>query len=234
MHSWYTLITLLKVPTPRWVDTWARGTVRWYWSGDTLFWQLSIDHNIDVQLVFTCAPKLAKKCKSRHWLPCGADGRSLARCTVAWLRNFLGWVDYHLSLAMGLGPRAAIRAEREAPLLHKQTLITSEWTNKDHLLINLTATDTIIRQKVTFAPGAYQMEPPSPLIFWVNPFPSRFVNRTASFPRKVSYFRESRVSPWKNKIGWSRTQKPVLRPFSFFPLRPFLQFYSRWDLGIMK
>ena len=66
---------------------------------------------------------------------------------------------------MGLGPRAAIRAEREAPLLHKQTLITSEWTNKDHLLINLTATDTIIRQKVTFAPGAYQMEPPSPLIF---------------------------------------------------------------------
>ena len=82
--------------------------------------------------------------------------------------------------------------------------------------------------------GAYQMEPPSPLISWVNPFPSRFINRTASFPRKVSYFRESRVSPWKNKIGWSRTQKPVLRPFSFFTIRPFLQFYSRWDLGVMK
>ena len=82
--------------------------------------------------------------------------------------------------------------------------------------------------------GAHQMEPPSPLISWVNPFSSRFINRTASFPRKVSYFRESRVSPWKNKIGWSRTQKPVLRPFSFFPLRPFLQFFSRWDLGIMK
>ena len=60
------------------------------------------------------------------------------------------------------------------------------------------------------------MEPPSPLISWVNPLPSRFINRTASFPRKVSYFRESRVSPWKNKIGWSRTQKPVLRSFSFF------------------
>ena len=87
---------------------------------------------------------------------------------------------------------------------------------------------------VSFITGAHQMEPPSPLISWVNPFPSRFINRTASFPRKVSYFRESRVSPWKNKIGWSRTQKPVLRPFSFFPLRPFLQFYSRWDLGIMK
>ena len=78
------------------------------------------------------------------------------------------------------------------------------------------------------------MEPPSPLISWVNPFPSRFINRTVCFPRKVSYFRKSRMSRWKNKIGWSRTQKPVLRPFSFFTLRPFLQFYSRWDLGIME
>ena len=35
-----------KNTRPRRVDTWARGTVRWYWSADTLFWQLSIDHNI--------------------------------------------------------------------------------------------------------------------------------------------------------------------------------------------
>ena len=78
------------------------------------------------------------------------------------------------------------------------------------------------------------MEPPSPLISWVNPFPSRFINKTAFFPRKVSYFRESRMPPWKNKVGWSRTQKPVLPPFSFFIIRPSLSFYSRWDLGIMK
>ena len=26
---------------------------------------------------------------------CGADGRSLGRCTVTWLPNFLGWVLYH-------------------------------------------------------------------------------------------------------------------------------------------
>ena len=78
------------------------------------------------------------------------------------------------------------------------------------------------------------MEPPSPLISWVNPFPSRFINRTASFKQKVSYFRKSPMSRWKNKIGWSRTQKPGLRPFSFFNLRPFLRFYSRWDLGIME
>jgi len=45
------------------------------------------------------------------------DGRSLARCTVTWLRNFLGWVDYHFSLAMGLCPRAARSASRGAPLL---------------------------------------------------------------------------------------------------------------------
>ena len=81
-------------------------------------------------------------------------------------------------------------------------------------------------------PGAHQMEPPSPLISWVNPFPSRFINRTASFPRKVSYFRESLVSPWKNKVGWSRTQKPVLRPFSFSYLmgswhdRKFMKLYQ--------
>ena len=67
------------------------------------------------------------------------------------------------------------------------------------------------------------MEPPSPLISWVNPFPSRFINRTACFPRKVSYFRKSRMSRWKNKIGWSRTQKPVLRPFSFSSIFTMLQ-----------
>ena len=48
-----------------------------------------------------------------HWYVCGAEGRSLARslarCTVTWLPNFLGWVDYHISLAIGLRPRAALR-----------------------------------------------------------------------------------------------------------------------------
>ena len=32
----------------------------------------------------------------------GTDGRSLSRCTVTWLPNFLGWVDYHICWAMGL------------------------------------------------------------------------------------------------------------------------------------
>ena len=61
------------------VDTWARDTARWYWSADTRFWQLSIDDNIDVQSAFSSAPKVARKCESKHWYACGADGRSLGR-----------------------------------------------------------------------------------------------------------------------------------------------------------
>ena len=30
-------------------DTWVSDMVKWYWSVDTLFWQLSIDLNMDVQ-----------------------------------------------------------------------------------------------------------------------------------------------------------------------------------------
>ena len=65
-----------KNTRPWWVDTWARNTVRWYWSADTLFWQLSIDDNIDVQSAFPWAPKVARKCESKHWYACGADGRA--------------------------------------------------------------------------------------------------------------------------------------------------------------
>ena len=36
---------------------------------------LSIDHNIDVQLDFSWALKLARNCESKRWFPCGADGR---------------------------------------------------------------------------------------------------------------------------------------------------------------
>ena len=40
-------------------------------SGDT-------GHNIDVQSVFFWAPKVARKCASKQWYGCGADGRSEA------------------------------------------------------------------------------------------------------------------------------------------------------------
>ena len=41
------------------------------------------------------------------WYACGADGRSLGRCTVTWLPNFLGWVDYFIFLPMVLRWRAS-------------------------------------------------------------------------------------------------------------------------------
>ena len=36
------------------------------------------------------------------WTDGRAGGRSVGPCTVTWLPNFLGWVSYHISLAMGL------------------------------------------------------------------------------------------------------------------------------------
>ena len=41
---------------------------------DTMFWQLSIDDNIDMQSAFSWAPKVARKCESKHWYACGANG----------------------------------------------------------------------------------------------------------------------------------------------------------------
>ena len=45
------------------------------------FWELSIDHNMDVQyqVVGPHISKLARMCEISHWLPCGADGRSDGR-----------------------------------------------------------------------------------------------------------------------------------------------------------
>ena len=67
------------------IYTWARETIRFYLSADTLFWQMPTDHNIDGTLmrnmcaisVCSWAPKLARKCEIKHWFPCGADGQAL-------------------------------------------------------------------------------------------------------------------------------------------------------------
>ena len=59
------------------------------------------------------------------------------------------------------------------------------------------------------------MEPSSPLISWVNPFPSRFINRTAFFPWKVSYFCESCMSPWK-KWSWMKSKSEASPSTVFF------------------
>ena len=37
----------------------------------------AVDDNIDVQSASSWAPKVARKCESKHWYACGADGRSV-------------------------------------------------------------------------------------------------------------------------------------------------------------
>ena len=58
---------LQKNTWPRWVDTRARDTVKWYWSADTLFWQLSMDHNIDGITFPVLRSQLARKYETEHW-----------------------------------------------------------------------------------------------------------------------------------------------------------------------
>ena len=53
-----------KKTQPRWVDFWARDTVRWYWLADTLFWQLSSDNNVYVQY-----EEIWKQYQVAPWLP---------------------------------------------------------------------------------------------------------------------------------------------------------------------
>ena len=63
---------------------------------DTLFWQKSIDswrlsmidHNIDEQSVFSWAPKVVRKCESKHWFSCGADRWLKATVFLAELAEF--------------------------------------------------------------------------------------------------------------------------------------------------
>ena len=96
-----------KKTRPRWIDTWACDTVRWYWSADTLFDSCRIDPNIDVQYQFSCASKLARKCEIEHWLPCGADGRASGVRS----RDYQIFWDGYIYLAMGLRSRFELSYE---------------------------------------------------------------------------------------------------------------------------
>ena len=44
-----------------------------------------------MQSAFSWAPKVARKCESKHWYACGADGRSVGRSRD--YQIFLKWVD---------------------------------------------------------------------------------------------------------------------------------------------
>ena len=47
-----------------------------------------IDHNIDVQSVFSWAPKVVRKCESKQWFSFGADGRLLGWSVGVWSRDY--------------------------------------------------------------------------------------------------------------------------------------------------
>ena len=81
------LVTCQRI-TSKEYSTWI-DTVRWYWSADTLFWQLSIDNNIDVQSVFSWAPwapKVARKCESKHFYFFGMGRFTYPWCSAGALR----------------------------------------------------------------------------------------------------------------------------------------------------
>ena len=75
------------------------------------------------------------------------------------------------------------------------------------------------------------MEPPSPLISWVNPFPSRFINRTACFPRTKSV-----IFPWVSYVTVKKMKlyEVELRSPSFdrFPFLLYVHFYRFTAAGI--
>ena len=70
----------------------SRDTVRRYWSAKHYFdsCQLIKTWMYDIRLQ---APKLARKCEIGMPVE-RTDGRSGGRCTVTWLPNFLGWIDF--------------------------------------------------------------------------------------------------------------------------------------------
>ena len=47
-----------------------------------------IDLNIDGQSVFSWAVKVVRKCESKHWFSCGADGRLKETVFPAYLAEF--------------------------------------------------------------------------------------------------------------------------------------------------
>ena len=74
-----------------------------------LVWQLSTEHNIDLQYKDT-GSHIARKYNILHWLPCGMEGiagKQASGRTVIWLPKFLWWTGNQIILAMGLRARSS-------------------------------------------------------------------------------------------------------------------------------
>ena len=66
-----------------------------------------------MQLVFYWAPKLARKCESKHWFPCGADGRSVYGHAIT---KFSGIIDL---LSYGAPPTRGSKRRYQYPNAHR-------------------------------------------------------------------------------------------------------------------
>ena len=87
------------------------------------------------------APKEVESVRVNIGIPVvGTDGRAYGHM----ITKFLGWVDYHISLAMGLRPLAhGARVELRYKLLEKKRSMTSEFM--------YTVTVPLIKTKTKFS-----------------------------------------------------------------------------------
>ena len=107
--------------------------VMWYWSADTLFWQLSIDHDMEVQYQRFSSNQSGNCSVTPLPLPQNLYGRTDGR-TVTWLPNFLGLVVYQIFLPMVLRWRAS---RAGAPLRMRESPGKTTW------LVNLFCFDSL-------------------------------------------------------------------------------------------
>ena len=76
--STWSAVNLKEKHVTLFLNTWASDMVTWYWSADTMFWQLSIDHNTDVQChICTTKPGLHDLDLGGVWPPCSTELASL-------------------------------------------------------------------------------------------------------------------------------------------------------------
>ena len=116
---------------------------------DTLFWQLSIDHNIAVQSVFSWAPwdpKVARKRESKHWYACGADGRRSVGVRSRDCKIFLGWVDTYPWCSAD-----ALRARESSAIIKFSFILRAPFSLKTLLLESSTTRAKRVRRTVEVA-----------------------------------------------------------------------------------
>ena len=88
---------------------------------------------IDVQSAFSWAPKVARKCESKHWYACGADGRSGGRSVYGHVITKFSRMG---SLPHFVTHGAPLRASRaRAPLIKCSLVMCDDFKKKPLLYV---------------------------------------------------------------------------------------------------